>query len=300
MNKPDMIETLKSGKILLSDGAWGTAMQAAGLRAGECPELWCIDRPDDIFNIAKSYIDAGADMVECNSFCANRSKLEHYGLSGHVCEINEAAARISRAAADRCADGYKWVIGSMGPTGKMLIMEEITEREMYDGYSEQAQALEAGGADAVCIETMSDIEEAAIAIRAVRETTGLIVMCTFTFDKSVTGEYRTMFGITPADAVRAAKAAGAHISGTNCGNGIERMIEIVREMHSAEPDVPLLVHANAGLPQNIDGRDVFPDTPEYMAGFAAELAAAGACIIGGCCGTTPEHIRAIGKQLAKH
>ena len=292
MSREKITEAVKK-RTLISDGAWGTFLQKKGMQPGECPELWCIERPDDVCDIAKSYIDAGSDMVEADSFGGSASKLEHFGLSDKAFEINKAAAELSRKA----AGDDNWVIASIGPTGKMLVVEEITPEDMYEEFKVQAMAFEAGGADAACIETMSDIDEACIAIKAVKENTGLEAICTFTFDRTVTGDYRTMMGVSPTDALNAAVQAGADVIGTNCGNGIERMIEIVTEMRSVNKDIPILVHANAGLPQNIDGKDVFPETPEDMAGMVPDLVKAGANIIGGCCGTTPAHIKAMKNAL---
>jgi 5-methyltetrahydrofolate--homocysteine methyltransferase len=158
-------------------------------------------------------------------------------------------------------------------------------------------ALEKGGADAVCIETMSDAEEAVLAIRAAKENTHLEIIATFTFEKTPQGEFRSMMGLRPVEAVRRAIDAGADIVGANCGNGMELMTEIVNEIRAEFPDVFILIHANAGLPSQIDGKDVFPETPEIMAVHARSLLDAGVNIIGGCCGTTPEHIKAIRRSL---
>ncbi len=290
--KKKITEALKS-RVLVSDGAWGTFLQKKGLKSGECPELWCVERADDVCDIGRSYIEAGADMIETDSFGGNCYKLEHYGLSDRTAELNEAAAAASRKA----AGDDNWVIASIGPTGKLLLMDDITEEDLYNAFKEQAIALEKGGADALCIETMMDTEEAIQAIKAAKENTQCEIICTFTFEKTKQGEYRTMMGVLPADAAKAAKEAGADIVGANCGNGIERMIEIVREIRAALPDTPILVHANAGLPVNVNGVDTFPETPEDMAGQVKALADAGANIIGGCCGTTPAHIKAMKLQL---
>ena len=295
MAKNTISEAVNGGKVLVSDGAWGTFLYQKGLQAGACPEQWCVDHPDEVGDIASSYIEAGSDMVETNSFGGSALKLEHYGLSERAAEFNEAAARISSMA----AGGDKWVIASIGPTGKILITGEITPEELYNGFKEQAVALEKGGADAICIETMSDIDEAVQAIKAASENTDLEVICTFTFERTIQGDFRTMMGVSPVEAARAAMEAGADIIGTNCGNGFERMIDIVREIRTVSPDIPVLVHANAGLPKNIDGVDVFPDTPEQMASLVPDLVDAGANIIGGCCGTTPDHIRAIKQAVER-
>lgn len=293
MTKKRILTELKKGKILLSDGAWGTMLYAKGLTEGECPELWNITHFSEVKGIAQAYLDAGSDIVMTNSLGANRFQLSHYGLSERVKEINEAAARSSREA----AGDNNWVMASVGPTGKMLMMGDVKESEIYDAYVEQIVALEKGGADAVCIETMSDLEEALIAVAAAKDNTSLEVIVTFTFNRTLQGEYRTMMGITPKEASLKCINAGADIVGTNCGNGIEQMIDIVSEIKQAIGDKPILVQSNAGLPINENGKVVYKESPEYMAKFVVPLVEAGANIVGGCCGTTPEHIRLMRREI---
>lgn len=281
-----IIHEIQKGRVLVSDGAWGTFLQKKGLRPGECPEQWNVTRSEDIFDIAKSYIDAGADMIETNSFGGNYFKLKGYGLENQVFELNKAAAAISR----RAAGSDHFVLGSVGPTGKLLMMEEVTETELYEAFKAQSIALEAGGADAIVIETMTDLEEAQIAVKAAKENTACEVICTMTFDKILSGEYRTMMGISPAEMTETLVEAGATIIGANCGNGIADMIGIVKEIRQANAQIPILIHANAGMPQYCDGETTFPESPADMASRVKEIIEAGANIIGGCCGTTPNHI----------
>jgi 5-methyltetrahydrofolate--homocysteine methyltransferase len=291
-----LLTALKNKKVLISDGAWGTFLHERGLQPGECPELWNSTHRDDVFAIAKSYIDAGADIILTNSFGGSPAKLKHYGLQDRTAELNETAAAISREAAG--ADHL--VLGSIGPTGVMLMLGEVSEETLYDGFCVQAEALKKGGVDALCIETMSALDEACVAIRASRESSGLEVVCTFTFEKTINGAFRTMMGVSPAEMVQAVKEAGASVLGTNCGNGFDQMIDIVREIRSIDPLTPILVHANAGKPVFQDGKTVFPETPEMMAAKINDLIKSGANIIGGCCGTTPAHIRKLVHALRDH
>jgi 5-methyltetrahydrofolate--homocysteine methyltransferase len=288
----NLLEDIKS-RIFLSDGAWGTFLQARGLQPGECPEMWNLSHRAQVLDIARSYAEAGCDIIETNSFGASSIKLDTYGLKGKVSEINQAAAEISREAAGKKIH----VAGSVGPTGKMLIMGDTTESKLYEAFREQSAALEKGGADVIIIETMSAIDEASIAVKAARENTGCTVIVTMTFSLTPKGEYRTMMGVSPQEMVIAMKEAGAHIVGSNCGNGIAQMIGIVKEIRSTDRDIPIIIQANAGLPEFIDGKTIYRETPEIMASYVDDLIKAGANIIGGCCGTTPAHIKAIAKVL---
>lgn len=284
-----LLTALKTGKILLSDGALGTTLQQMGLKAGECPESWNFSHPEKISEISKSYYDIGAQMSVTNSFGANYPKLSLYHLEEKTYELNFLGANLTKKV---CPPNC-WVLGSIGSTGKMLIMDEITEEELEQNFKCQVMALEEGGADAILVETMMDGEEACVAVKAAKEYTSLPVICTFTFELTKQGSYKTIFGLSPKDAALMAIEDGADIIGTNCGNGMAHMAPIVVEMRTACPNVPILVHANAGLPMLKDGKTIFLDTPEKMKEESFLVMEAGADIIGGCCGTTVEHIKAI-------
>jgi Methionine synthase I (cobalamin-dependent), methyltransferase domain len=289
----NILDELKQNKILLSDGAWGTLLQSKGMQPGECPELWNITHRRDVLEVAQSYLQAGSDIIETNSLGGSRLKLSQYGLGDRVSEINLAAALISREAAG--SDNH--VAGSVGPTGKLLLMGDVTEAELYDGFCEQSIALEKGGADIIIIETMSALDEASLAVKAARENTHCTVIITMSFSKDMKGEYFTMMGVSPLEMVISTKEAGAHAVGSNCGNGIEEMIGIVRAIRAADNKIPVIIQANAGTPELIDGKTVYHDSPGFMASFVPELIKAGANIIGGCCGTTPEHIKEMRRIL---
>ena len=289
-----VLDKIAGGRVLVSDGAWGTFLHQKGLKADECPESWNLQRPDDVLEIASSYVEAGADIVLTNSFGASPLKLEGYGLEAQTIELNRSAAELSKkAAGDRAL-----VMGSMGPTGKMVMMGEVSPQEVFNGFMEQAKGLADGGVDGIVIETMSDPEEAKLAIEAVKKASSLDVGCTFTFSKNQDGVYRTMMGTDVEAYLEMALSAGADIIGANCGNGTAGMIEIVKVIRALDPDIPVLVHANAGLPIYKDGKTVFPESANEMSSQMEELVKAGANIVGGCCGTTPEHIRQIVQILS--
>jgi len=289
-----LTERLAQGDILISDGAMGTFLQARGLQPGECPEDWCISRPEVVKEIHEAYLAAGADILETNSFGGTSYKLRPYGLADRVRELNLAAV----ALAKQVIAGKGYVAAAVGPTGRIVEEEggDAAPNDLYEAFKEQVTALAEGGADALCIETMGSLTEALQAVKAAKDSTALPVMCTFTFQAGARG-FRTMMGVTPERAAREAAAAGADIVGSNCGSGIANMIETTRQMRAAEAHTPILVNANAGMPVLEEGKTVFKETPEFMASKIGELIAAGAQIIGGCCGTTPAHIAAIAERV---
>jgi 5-methyltetrahydrofolate--homocysteine methyltransferase len=291
----NILDEIKSGKILLSDGALGTMLQSQGLKPGECPELWNITHRDVLKEIAELYIRAGSDIISTNSFGGSRIKLSQYGLADRTSEINQAAAEIYREAAG--SEGH--VAGSMGPTGKMLLMGDITQEEMFDAFCEQAGSLEKGGADIIIVETMSDSDEAALAVKAARSVTKCTVIVTMTFSKDSNNGYYTMMGVSPEEMTIRMKESGAHIIGSNCGNGIRDMIGIAKAIRSADLNIPLIIQANAGMPDLVDGKTIFHESPEMMSSYIPELISAGVNIIGGCCGTTPAHIMEIARVIGR-
>ena len=283
----ELMARLAAGEVLISDGGTGTYLQSHGLAAGGSPEAFNLTEPAIVRQMAADYFDAGSDMAETNTFGGNRIILKKYNYHDRVEEVNRIAAEHVRAA----APPGRFVLGSMGPTGQFMAPTgTISEAEMYDIFAEQARGLAAGGVDAFCIETMIDPGEIAVAIRAARETTGLPVMATMAFDKGPRG-YFTVMGTTPAGAAEALTEAGADVVGSNCGVDIEAMIEIITAMRGAT-DKPILTHVNAGMPGIVDGVVVYPDTPEHMGALMPQLVEAGANIVGGCCGTGPDHVRA--------
>ena len=276
----------------MSDGATGTYLQARGLEAGACPEEFNANHPEIVRQMAADYFAAGSDMVETNSFGGTRYMLAKHGLADRVEELNRLAAEHARSA----APPGRFVLGSMGPTGEFLEpMGTATEDDLYEAFAEQARGLAAGGVDALCLETVTDFGEARAAIRAIRDTTQLPVLATMSFDQGARG-YATMMGVTPAEAAEKLSEAGADAVGANCGIAIEQVIEVVAAMR-AVTDKPIVTHVNAGMPRVQGGRTVYPDTPERMASRVRELVDAGANVVGGCCGTGPDHIRAFVKVL---
>ncbi len=281
-------------KVLLSDGAMGTELLRLGLEAGGFGEAWNIERPEQVISIHKAYYDAGARLLTTNSFRGNRLTLAAHGLGDKVAEINRGAAEVARAA----VNGDGWVLGSIGPLGGFLEpLGTMSEGEALSIFEEQARALLEGGADGIAIETMTAREEIEVAVRAARAAGARLVVAMMTFGKTRNG-YRTMMGVTPKDAVRA--TADADIIGSNCGQGLSmgEYAEIVRKL-KLHTDKPIIIRPNAGRPDLLGTEVQYHQTPRLMADQVCELLRAGANIVGGCCGTTPEHIRLFGQAIAR-
>lgn len=274
-------------EVRVLDGAWGTELQARGLAVGSPPELWNTENAAAVESVARAYVDAGADAIITNTFGANRLVLEPYGAGNRVAELAEAGTAISRKAA---GDAVK-VFASLGPTGKIVMMEEVPPEEIAATYAEAAAAVTRGGADAIVLETFAELEEIALAIRGVAEATDLPVVCSMTFASGPDGT-ATMMGNSPEDLAATACENGAAAVGANCGCGPANYVTVAGKLRAAT-DLPIWIKANAGAPRTVDGKTVFPMGPEAFAAFVGQLIEAGADLIGGCCGTGPDHIRAV-------
>jgi 5-methyltetrahydrofolate--homocysteine methyltransferase len=283
---------LASAGPIVTDGAWGTQLQQRGLPLGACPDAWNLTQPEKVEELAHAYVEAGSQIILTNTIGANRFILARHGLAEQAAEINRAGVQISRqAAAGRAA-----VVASVGPSGVMLMMGQVSEDALRAAFAEQVRAQAEAGADGIVIETMSDPAEAKLAVAAAYET-GLPVVACMTFDSGANKD-RTMMGATPEQAAEQLAAAGADVIGSNCGQGIAGMVEVCRRLRAAT-DRPIWIKANAGLPEMVEGRTVYRQTPAEFAAYVPQLVEAGAAFIGGCCGTTPEFIRAVAEKLAR-
>ena len=279
------IEKKLISDILLFDGAMGTMLMERGIKAGETAETWVLDHPDEIEAVHRAYYAAGADVATTATFGATSLKLAHYKLSDRAAEINRKGAELARKA---CPAG-KFVAGDIGPTGKLLKPAgDADEATLSEAFARQAKALAEGGVDFLIIETMMDVAEALIALEAARST-GLPVFATISFARKPRG-YFTIMGNKPADAARALSEAGAAAVGTNCSLRIDDMVDVVAEM-KAVTGAPIIAQPNAGKPEVSGGVMTYPDGPEVYAEKTPDLIRAGARVVGGCCGTTPETIR---------
>lgn len=277
---------------LCLDGAWGTELLKQGGGGADAVERWNIEHPDRVLAVARSYVSAGARIILTNTFSANRHSLARHGLESQAAIFSRAGAAISReAAGDRA-----WVFGSIGPTGKMVMMGELSEEEVADAAEEQAAALVEGGVDGIVIETQSDAVEAASALRGCRRVCDLPVGVTFTFSRGA----KTMMGVGIQQAYEATLAGGADFVGANCGNGMAEYIPVAEEFKriGGVGGLPIWIKGNAGKPVVDDeGETCYRTSPEDFASAAKPLVEAGVTFIGGCCGTTPDHIRALSARL---
>jgi 5-methyltetrahydrofolate--homocysteine methyltransferase len=286
-----LIQELTAHGPVVTDGAWGTQLQARGLELGEFPDAWNLSHPDRVAEVARAYVSAGSQVILTNTFGSSTIRLRENALEGSLAEINARGVQISKEAAGA---GVR-VFASIGPTGKLLLTGEVSADEMSVGFKQQAEALASAGADALVVETMSDLEEARLAVAAARST-GLPVVACMVFDAGKDKD-RTMMGNTPEQVATALAEAGADVIGSNCGQGIAGFVSICRRLRSAT-DRPIWIKANAGLPKVVDGRTVYDTTPDEFAQHVDELKEAGAAFIGGCCGTSPDFIRAVRQRLS--
>ena len=284
-----ILQRLRRGDILVADGAMGTMLLQRGLEPGACPEELNLSRPKLLEEIAGLYLEAGADIIETNTFGASPLKLAQYRLEERTDEINRAAVRAVRnVVGDRA-----YVAGCCGPSGRMLRpYGDADPDDLYASYVNQVQCLIDAGVDCICIETMIDLAEATLLVKAAKTVSPATpVTATMTFDATPRGFF-TIMGVSVEAAASGLAEAGADSVGSNCGNGIERMVEIAAEFRK-HSRVPLIIQSNAGLPGMKAGVPVYGETPAFMANKARALVTGGVSIIGGCCGTTPEHTRAL-------
>lgn len=279
-------ELLRDGP-LLTDGAWGTELQARGLGLGECADAWNLSHPEQVRAVGKSYVDAGSRVILTNTFRANSIALAEQGLGAQMAEINAAGVQLSR---ESCEGRDVHVIASIGPSGTMCAPGAAVSDKLRRCFAEQCEALAEARPDALLLETMVDLTEAQIALRAARET-GLPVIVSFAF---FAGENRdqAMTGATPEQVVAAMEAGGADGVGANCVNGMELLAEICARMRAATK-LPLWMKANAGIPEIVAGKTVYQMQPDEFASHLPALVEAGADFVGGCCGSTPAYIRAL-------
>lgn len=282
---------LESGHILLADGATGTMLQAMGLPAGSPPEVWNVEQPANVRKLYRAYLDAGSQIILTNTFGGSRLKLERAGgLGARAVELNRAAAHLARLEAGEGA----YVAGDIGPTGELMEpYGTLSYADAVQAFAEQARALVEGGVDLLWVETMSDLSEAQAAVEAIKSVCDLPVFCTLSYTKSG----RTMMGVKPTQAAGLLWPMGLTAIGLNCGEGIEIVRPVLSEYRRALPDAPLIAKPNAGLPKLVDGETVFDLGPEAFAGHVREWIELGAQIIGGCCGSSPQHIMAMAAVL---
>ncbi len=279
-------------RLLLGDGGMGTQLQLAGLEIGGCGDAWNLDHPDRVLAIQRRYVEAGSQCLITNTFGSSRVMLERYGEGDRVPAINEAGARVAREAFGGSAG---FVLGDIGPFGGLMEpYGEVPRRVVEAAFREQARALVAGGVDGIIIETQTSLDELELAVAAAREAGAPVVIGSLAFDRMLDEpDVRTMMGVSPEQAAEFLADRGADVLGLNCGTGVDMVMAAqVVERYRAVSGLPIMAQPNAGNPELIDFEVVYRETPDQMAAGVPGLIAGGARIVGGCCGSTPEHIRA--------
>lgn len=287
---------LEKHSTLLTDGAMGTMLFEAGLEFGDPPELWNIERADVVNSIQSAYVQAGAHLLLTNTFGGSSFRLRQHGLQDRQYELNRFGAANLKNTIESL-DSTSLVAGDIGPSGEIMApLGDLEFEEAVAGFAEQCDGLIEGGVDLIWIETLSSMEEMEAAVLGVKQINSDIPIITcMSFDT----HGRTMMGITPEDAISKMLDLGVFAGGGNCGSGIAEMLEVIERMHAAAPDAVLVAKSNAGVPELEDGKAVYRADPEAMADFAIAARARGASIVGGCCGTRPQHIRAMGAALRR-
>ena len=294
---PTIQDLVDKNGYVITDGAMGTVLFAAGLEQGDPPELWNLKYPDRVADVHQAYLQAGSQIVLTNTFGGTRLRLALHNAQSQVAQANHAAAEILRKVVKQSGKDVI-VAGDIGPTGEVLVpYGELAFQDAKDAFKEQASALISGGVDLIWIETMSDLEEVRAAVEGTREvSTNIPIVTTMTFDT----HGRTMMGVTPEQAFETLTSFGVEALGGNCGNGPEEIIEVITKMRAIDQETILVAKANAGIPELVQGKAVYRASPETMADYAIQSYQAGARVIGACCGSTPDHISAIVESLSQH
>ena len=288
--RPPILQRLASGDVLIADGATGTMLQAAGLPTGTPGEAWVLERPDEIMQLHRAYVEAGSQIVLTSTFGGTRARLKAAGLDVQVAEINRRAAELAR----QVAGDDVYVGGDIGPSGEMMVpLGKLTYEAAVELFAEQALALAAGGVDFIYVETMGDLQEAKAAVVGAQQACDLPVFCTFSFDT----HGHTSMGVSPAQAAQAMAELGVPATGANCGHAPEEVLDILPQIHEAAPGAYLIAKPNAGVPRIVKRQAVYDATPERMAGLARQYVELGARIVGTCCGSSPAHITAVAAAI---
>ncbi len=282
----ELSERLSAGEILIADGATGTTLMAAGLLPGTAPELWNVEQPEQILQLHRSYLDAGSQIILTNTFGGSRIKLERAGLGNRAFELNRAGAALARQAAGE----HAYVAGDIGPTGKIMApLGKLTYQEAVEAFARQAEALAEGGVDLLWVETMMDLDEARAAVSGARQATKLPIFCSLSFGP----RGYTMMGVKASQAAEELWPLGLAAIGANCGDGIDVIEPVLKQMREVLPDAPLIAKPNAGMPRLVGDQTIYDMDADSFAAHIPDFIALGAQVVGACCGSNPTHIAAV-------